>query len=181
MKENYSGQLPYNEIMVDDQIVLRQLSPNEADIFFQLVDNDREHFRKWLPWIDSTTSPNDSLDFINSTIQKRRDGEEYGFAIVVRGEIVGHISLMNVKDANEPEIGYWIASHKSGQGITTRAGSALTDFGFNNLGLKTIIIKTNPNNIPSNKVAEKLGYELTRQYNDDVDGPTNVWTLNKPE
>jgi len=181
MREIYSEQLPYNEIMVDDQIILRQLSHSEADVLFQLVDNNREHLGKWLPWVDSTTSPEDSLDFINSTIQKRRDGEEYGFAVVVDNEPNGHMSLMHIKDDDEPEIGYWIASHMSGQGITTRAGSALTDFGFYNLGLKRIIIKADPENTASNKVAEKLGYELARQYNDDVDGPTNVWTLNRPE
>jgi len=181
MREIYSEQLPYTEIIIDDQITLRQLSHSEADVFFQLVDNDRGYLRKWLPWVDSTKSSKDSLDFINSTIQKRRDGEEYGFAVVVDDEPVGHMSLMHVNDGNEPEIGAWIASHMSGQGITTRAGSALSDFGFYNLGLKRIIIKADPENTASNKVAEKLGYELTRQYDDDVDGPTNVWTLNRPD
>jgi ribosomal-protein-serine acetyltransferase len=83
MREIYSEQLPYNEIIIDDQITLRQLSHSEADVFFQLVDNNREHLGKWLPWVDSTKSPEDSLDFINRTIHKRRDGEEYGFAVVV--------------------------------------------------------------------------------------------------
>ncbi|MEI7674527.1 MAG: GNAT family N-acetyltransferase [bacterium] len=181
MREIYSEQLPYTEIIIDDQITLRQLSHSEADVFFQLVDNDRGYLRKWLPWVDSTKNSKDSLDFINSVIQKRRAGEEYGFAVVVDDKPVGHISLMHIKDGSEPEIGYWIASKMSGKGITSKAGIALTDFGFYNLGLKRIIIKADPENTASNKVAEKLGYELTRQYDDDVDGPTNVWTLNRPD
>lgn len=172
--------LPYAEIRVDDQLTLRQLQLTEASRLFELVDKDREYLREWLPWVDSTLSPSDSEIFIAETIQKRKEGKEFGYAIVVDGEPVGHISLMHTKDEHDPEIGYWIASSLSGKGITTRAGQALTNFGFNTLGLKKIIIKADPNNNGSNKIAEKLGYKLIGQEQDDRMGLANVWSLDKP-
>ena len=179
MTEILYDELPYAEIKVDDHLKLRQLHLDESEKLFKLVDDDREYLQKWLPWVDNTKSPQDSERFISETIQKRKDETEFGYAIVVEGNPVGHISLMHIKDQSDPEIGYWIASRMSGKGISTRAGQALTDFGFNILGLEKILIKADPNNMGSNKIAQKLGYKLIRQEHDDRIGLSNVWSLDK--
>jgi len=181
MTERLYDDVPYAEIKVDDQLTLRQLRLDESAQLYKLIDDDRDYLKKWLPWVDSTQSPEDSEKFISETLEKRNNGTEFGYAIVVDGELVGHISLMHVKDDIDPEIGYWIASKMSGRGITTKAGQALTNFGFNNLGLRKIVIKADPNNIGSNRIAEKLGYKLTGQEQDDRIGLSNVWSLDRSE
>jgi len=181
MTEKYFDELPHSEIKVDEQLTLRQLHLDEAEQLFKLIDKDRDYLKKWLPWVDSTESPKDSEQFISDNIQKSQDGTEYGYGIVVDGELTGHISLMHINDGSDPEIGCWIASSMSGQGISTKAGRALTEFGFNTLGLGKIIIKADPKNIGSNKIAEKLGYKLIRQEHDDRIGNANVYSLDRSE
>ena len=179
MSELYEQPLPYEIINVDDHITLRQLKLNEADELFNLVDGNRHYLAEWLPWVDDTKSPADSEAFISSTLQKRQNGSEYGYGIIVDGKTVGHTSLMHVNDGIDPEIGYWISSDMSGQGITTKVADALTKFGFNNLSLNKIVIKADPKNTASNKVAEKLGYSLISQETDPRIGLANVWALNR--
>lgn len=178
MTEIMKNGLPYESIQIDSSLHLRQLDLEDAEHVFSTVDANREYLSKWLPWVDSTKSVQDSREFISKTIEKRKAGAEYGYAIVADGLPVGHISLMHLTDGEEPEIGYWVASSASGKGITTKATKALTDFGFNTLNLTKIIIKADPDNLPSNRVAEKLGYKIERIDNADtrINNPANVWS-----
>lgn len=70
---------------------------------------------------------------------------------------------MHIKDQKEPEIGYWLDRQYTRQGIMTKAVIALTQFGLETLKLPKIIIMAHPDNIASNKVAEKCGYKLDGQ------------------
>ena len=169
--------LPHTEIKIDDHLSLRQVKLEEAEELFNIVDRDREYLGEWLPWPKFTNTVDDQRDFIAKTIQQRINGEQYGYGIILDGCIVGHISLMHLSDGQDPEIGYWIAQNASGKGITTRAAQALTDFGFNVLGLDRIVIKADTKNTGSNRVAEKIGYKLDRTEHDDRIGMANIWLL----
>lgn len=179
MIEKLDNPLPCDEMQIDGQLTLRQVRPDEANKLFEIIDKDREYLGKWLPFPAFTNTAQDSTDFINDTIQKKIGGSTYGFGIVLNGELVGHTSLMHTNDGQDPEIGYWIASKASGKGIVTRTTSALTNFGFNELGFKKIIIKVDTKNIGSNRVAEKLGYKLDRTEHDDRIGLVNIWVLER--
>ena len=165
-----------SEIDIEPGLLLRQLDVTQADKLFELIEQDREYLKKWLPWPDFTHSAEDSKTYIESVIQKRKNGEEYGFGVELDGNLVGHIGLMHLKDDKEPEIGYWVASNTTGKGITTKATIALTQFGLDKLKLKKIIIRAHTDNFGSNKVAEKSGYKLSCQTKGE-DGPLNVWEL----
>ena len=84
---------------------------------------------------------------------------------------------MHLTDGKDPEIGYWIDSNISGLGITSKAAGVLSEFGFETLGLSRIVIKAEPDNTASNKIAKKLGYELETTALDDAAGVMfNVWS-----
>lgn len=176
MYELNNDTIPYGELSVNEDVSLRQLDGSEASVLFSLVNQNRDYLRHWLPWVDSTHSPSDSKAFITETLRKRREGSEYGYAIIFEGKPVGHMSLMHVTDGKDPEIGYWISADVSGRGIVKSATDTLTDFGLDTLGLKKIVIKAEPDNIASNKVAEKLDYELSGvEASEHTGRPVNVW------
>lgn len=85
---------------------------------------------------------------------------------------------MHVKDDHVAEIGYWITSNAAGKGITTRAAARLSRFGFETLGLERVIIRADPGNIGSNKVAENIGYKFVGKVLDE-DTLLNVWEMTK--
>lgn len=181
MTESLDRKLPYLELHIDDRLSLRQLRLDEAETVFSVVDRNRAYLSQWLPWVEATKSPRDSEEFINEMISKRATASEYGYGIFVNGKFAGHTSLMHTADDQQPEIGYWVASEVAGQGVATKAAKALTDFGFEKLGLGKIVIKADPKNIASNKVAEKLGYKPGRQEHIGGIGLANVWEIERPQ
>lgn len=58
------------------------------------------------------------------------------------------------------ETGYWIRKSCSGKGYMTEAINALTQYAFNQLGVKRLAITCDVDNIRSKKIPERLGYTL---------------------
>lgn len=179
MSEKKLSQLPHIELPVDEHTTLRQVQASQAEELFDLVDRNRDYLAKWLPWVDDTRNPADSRYFIEKMLDHRQSGTEYGYGIYHEGALVGHISLMHINDGKDPEIGYWVAEGISGRGIASRSAEVLTDFGLKSLGLDHIVIKADPKNLASNKVAENIGYKLHSQAEDERTGSiVNVWRVN---
>lgn len=67
------------------------------------------------------------------------------------------------------EIGYWIHTAKSGQGLMREAIQAHIDYAFHRLGIKKITITCDPDNSRSRNIPEKLGFILeTIIHNDRI-------------
>ena len=166
----------YEQLLVDEAISLKAVSQNEAAQLFAITDQNREHLSSFLPWVNNVNKVEDSLDFIRTMQNRRAQGVEYGFGVRYNNELVGHVSLMHINDGNVPEIGYWITKNFAGKGITTKVTAALTEFGFNELGIEKIILRINPNNIVSSKVAQANGYTISGQDVGDLGETLNVWS-----
>jgi ribosomal-protein-serine acetyltransferase len=180
MKEKIPS-FSHESLPVDESVSLRALAPEDAEALFDLVVDNREYLAKFLPWANDVRTVNDSREFIAGTANQRVSGEEFGFGIIADGAVVGHASLMHLKDGKVPEIGYWIAESHSGKGIVTKSAEALTKFGLDTLGLDRVIIRARPDNMGSNAIPEKLGYKFEGVVEDEVgvDGVHNVWTKAK--
>jgi ribosomal-protein-alanine N-acetyltransferase len=55
-------------------------------------------------------------------------------------------------------MGYWVDRRFAGRGIMPAAVAMATDHAFNELGLHRIEINIRPENLPSRRVVEKLGF-----------------------
>ena len=58
------------------------------------------------------------------------------------------------------ELGYWLRSAKTGNGIMTEAVNALTRYAFEIVGAKRLEIQCDKENVKSRAVPERLGYKL---------------------
>lgn len=171
--------MSYEDIPVNEQTRLIQLRPYQAARLFELTENNREYLGEFLPWPKFVKTVDDSRKHIEETLEKRTQDTTYTYGIEYRGEIVGDISLRNLNDTQKtPEIGYWIAPDYAGKGLTTKSVQALTNLGLSSLGLSKIIIRANPQNGASNKVAEKAGYV---QIGTEIehDKPLNIWSIER--
>jgi len=171
--------MSYEDIPVNKQTRLIQLQPYQAARLFELTENNREYLGEFLPWPKFVKTVDDSRKHIEETLEKRAQDTTYTYGIVHEGEVVGDISLRNLNDTQKtPEIGYWIAPEYAGKGLTTKSVQALTKLGLSSLGLNKIIIRANPQNGASNKVAEKAGYV---QIGTEIehDKPLNIWSIER--
>ena len=175
----YDSSMSYEDIPVDEQTRLVQLQPDQADKLFELTDKNRDYLGEFLPWPPFVNVVEDSRKHIEETLEKRAQDVAYTYGIEYEGEIVGDISLRNLNDTEKtPEIGYWISPNFAGKGLTTKSVQALTDLGLSSLGLGKIVIRANPDNGASNKVAEKAGYTQVGTEIDN-DEPLNVWAIER--
>ncbi|MEO7505553.1 MAG: GNAT family protein [Sphingomicrobium sp.] len=95
--------------------------------------------------------------------------------IVVGGEIVGLVSLMDEPNAaREAEIGYGVAPSRWGEGWATRAVTALLPI-LTERGLAAVLASTSVDNPDSQRVLERNGFAQAGTRIDDEDGPLILW------
>ena len=83
---------------------------------------------------------------------------EVGFAVDVKGDVVGGIGLWNMRNGRA-EIGYWLARKFWNRGIMTAAVRAITRYGFGELKLRHIYASVFVVNRASARVLEKAGFK----------------------
>ena len=141
---------------LDDHVVVRTLTVDDAHTVFALVDTNREHLRPWMPWEPMTKSSADTLVYITHSLESEYDVE--GNGIFVDGAFAGGMG-MRIDPLNDVgEIGYWIGKAFEGRGLITRATKRFVDYGFDERGLHRIEIKAASTNRRSRAVAERLGF-----------------------
>jgi len=141
---------------LDEHVVIRALTHDDAPTVFALIDVNREHLRPWMPWEPMTKSPADTRAFIERSREAEHDVE--GNGIWVDGVFAGSIG-MRIDPLNDVgEIGYWLGSAFEGRGLITRSARRLIEHGFGERGLNRIEIKAAPTNSRSRAVPERLGF-----------------------
>jgi RimJ/RimL family protein N-acetyltransferase len=138
---------------VNGDLLLRPWA--EGDVPF-LVDacNDPE-ITRWIPVIPTPYTEEDALAFVRGDAP---GSPEHSFAITVDGSPVGAIGMGLNAHGYRGTIGYWIAAPARGNGICTRALRRLSRWGLDDLELVRLELITDPDNVASQRVAEKAGY-----------------------
>ena len=146
-------------IPIDSSLALRQVTEDDAEPIFRLINASRVHLNAWLPFVKNTKGSHDTLAYIQSTL---RDGPKcLVCSIVENGQIVGMCGFNEISEANKSaSMGYWIGVPFRGRGIMERAVNALVDFGFSQIGLNRIAISCATGNFRSANVAVKCGFLL---------------------
>jgi len=134
----------------------------------ELIDN-RSWLRQW-----EATNPHGPLSFdvrssIRSLQANARAGLGLPYAIDFRGEFAGQLNVSSITygSLGSATIGYWIAERFAGHDVTPTAVALATDHCFFGLGLHRMEICIRPENGPSLRVVEKLGFRyegLRRRY-----------------
>src|SRR5690625_191470 len=109
-------------LQVNERISLRMMSARDTHALFKITNQSRSYLKKWLPWLESIQSEEDSLEFIKSSlyIYNNRNGITAG--VFVQNELVGVVSYNNLDFKNKiGTVGYWLAEDKQGKGIITQS------------------------------------------------------------
>jgi ribosomal-protein-serine acetyltransferase len=139
---------------------LRLLEESDADELFAVIDANRDHLGRWMPWVEGERKPEDVLPFIRATRKQIADNDGLQTAIIdAAGKIVGMVGFHGVDWPNrKTSIGYWLARDQQGRGTMTHAVRALVDFALETWTLNRVTIQAAVDNAPSRAVAERLGF-----------------------
>ena len=150
-----------NFLDVGEGLTLRAPRIEDSSDLFLQVDRNRDHLRKWLPWLDNTQTVADEAGFIQMSIDERAKGSGALWLIFSDSELVGTIGLNWVDSQNQGcGIGYWLASEFNGHGIITRCCRRLINHVFEDVGMRRCVLEAAVDNTASRAVAERLGMRL---------------------
>ncbi|MEU0153409.1 GNAT family N-acetyltransferase [Micromonospora fulviviridis] len=155
-------------MLVDGPVVLRPYRRSDALAWSEI----RRANRAWLsPWEshvpgswDETNSPA-AFRFVHADQRKSaRTGDGMPFAVCLRenGEerLVGHVNVGSIvrRAFCSGYVGYWVDSRVAGRGVIPTAVALAVDHAFGPGGLHRIEVNIRPENQPSRRVVEKLGF-----------------------
>jgi RimJ/RimL family protein N-acetyltransferase len=146
--------------IADSVLLLRYWSEDDLLAIVQAMQ-DPEIVR-WIQHIPVPYGGANGRQFLELVESEREAGRAVHLAVedVVSNEIVGGIALTHI-DCTEgtAEIGYWVSRTRRRQGIATRATQLMAGWAFNDLRLERLSLFTDPDNTPSQRVAERSGFQ----------------------
>lgn len=146
-------------IPIRENLHLELIQENHAEPIFRMVNENRNHLRLWLSFVDAMQEPAFAKAFVKGSIQRNLGGQEFAFVMIHQGQMVGRIGVYKL-DAfhRQGEIGYWLIESAQGQGMMQDACRALNRFCFDQLGLNRLEIRCGTENIRSQRIPESLGF-----------------------
>jgi len=145
-------------------VVLRRLTPDDADAVATAATESLEHLAPWMPWATpegtSLAAQRDRLLGPDASWTST-SGYEYGI-FLPDGALVGGCGLHRRIGPSALEIGYWVHVAHTGAGIATTCAGALTAVGFALRGIERMEIHCDEANAASAAIPRKLGYRLDR-------------------
>ncbi len=146
------------ELQVADGLQLRQLTADDAEAMFRLVDDNRPHLSRFGEQIA------DKYPTVNCVRDSLSDAGRWRFGIWAnctgRPALAGVISLLPVPDTQLHEVGYWLGAEHTGQGYARRSLSRLAEQLFKEDRTKGLLAYVAVGNTASVEVVRAADFKL---------------------
>ena len=149
-------------ILETERLLLRELLLRDVDALAAVL-SDPETMRYYPAALDRAGV----TAWIERNRRRYRDDGHGLWAMVLKssGEVIGDCGLARqvVDEVDEIEIGYHVRRDLWGQGFAPEAAAGCRDYGFEKLRVGRLISLIRPENLPSQRVAEKVGLSLWKE------------------
>ena len=159
----------YVPSLSDGAVGIRPIRLRDARALEKELMENRGWLRQW-----EATNPHgpavfDTRASIRSLQATSRAGHGLPFVLEYDGELAGQLNVSSITYGSlaSATIGYWVAKRFAGKGVTPTGVALATDYCFFQLGLHRMEICIRPENAPSLRVVQKLGFRyegLRRRY-----------------
>ena len=151
----------YKSILLSDgKITLRPSLMSDAEPLYQAIFESIAEIRPWLTFAHEGYSIRETKDFLRERPTGWKKDTEYAFNIIDSGDgsITGGCGFSGIdKENGRANLGYWVRTSRTGEGIATSATLLLAKWGFMVVKLNRIEILASTGNKASQRVAEKAG------------------------
>ncbi len=146
-----------------DQFVISSLDVGKGEIFFDLIERNRNRLADFFPnTVAATTTLEKTLNYMNEVSEKIKNRSYFPFIIKeqLTDKYIGLVDFKNISwKIPKTEMGYFIDKNYQGRGIITQAGELSIDYIVKEYGIKKILCRISPLNEGSVKVARRLKFE----------------------
>jgi RimJ/RimL family protein N-acetyltransferase len=145
------------------QVALRAFRDSDVQRVAEACDDERTAF--WFWRLPSPYTLDDARAYLLGRVELCASGSGVGWAVVdpVTDQLLGNISLFDLKQGREAEIGFWTHPEARGRGVMTEACGlvvrhALTPSSDGGLGLLRLLAHAAEGNSASRRVIEANGF-----------------------
>ncbi|MDR8414422.1 GNAT family N-acetyltransferase [Nonomuraea sp. 3-1Str] len=149
-------------ISLADDVVMRPVAEDDAQALTDAYVRNRDHLRRWEPRRPDTfftlTGQSERLE---AQLQQCRDGRLMPWVLADGDRIVGCMNVSGIVYGafHSANLGYWLDAGYTGRGLATRAVAAVCRDADERLGLHRVEAATLLDNVASQRVLEKAGFE----------------------
>ncbi len=173
---------PDKIILETKRLILRYLSMEDLDELFQLY-RDPEIRRYFPEGVLTREETKEELEWHRNGHPKYPELGLWATVHKETGKFIGRCGLLpwEIDNKLEIEIAYLLDKSFWHQGLATEAAQGILKYGFEKLNLSRLICLIDPENIASQRVAERIGMTLERKV-DGIGGdnyPTLIYSISK--
>jgi RimJ/RimL family protein N-acetyltransferase len=174
----------YTYIFETKRLLLRRLVLDDLDQLFALY-RDPE-IRRYFP--EGVLNYEDTKEELEWFLNGHPKHPELGLWATIHketGKFIGRCGLLpwTIEGQSEVEIAYLLDKAFWKQGLATEAAAGILHYGFEQLNLSRLICMIDPENVASQRVAERIGMAFEKQV-DEYEGdklPFFIYSISKPE
>jgi ribosomal-protein-serine acetyltransferase len=173
--------------IVRGDLVVRAWQEVDADQLAQVITDNLDHLRPFMPWIahEPLTADARRARIAQWATDAASGGEEV-CGVFLDGVIVGGSGLHHRIGPGGLEIGYWVHKDYVRRGIATTAARLLTDEAFTRPSIDRVEIHHDEANVASSGVPKALGYTLIGAEPHAIEAPAEtgvhlIWRVTRAE
>ncbi|WP_111603653.1 GNAT family N-acetyltransferase [Streptomyces sp. Amel2xB2] len=153
-------------VLTDGAITLRPIKLRDQRAWREVNQRNREWLRPWeatIPPAPPGLTPPSRPSYRQMVRHLRAEaqgGRMLPFVVEYQGRLAGQLTVAGITWGSmcSGHIGYWVDRAVAGRGVMPTAVALATDHCFRTVGLHRIEICIRPENAPSRRVVEKLGF-----------------------
>jgi len=140
-------------------IRIRPYRPDDVERLYEAARESIPAMQPWMPWCHAGYTIDEARGWVEARPQEWDAGTEYSFVIEdADGGFLGGCGINQINPIHRSaNLGYWLRLSQRRNGITTSAVRLLVDWTFRETDIDRIEIVAAVGNIPSQRVAEKVG------------------------
>ncbi|MCG9678570.1 GNAT family N-acetyltransferase [Vibrio sp. Isolate23] len=151
--------------IITPRLVLKLIPQEDATKLADCVTSSPS-LHRWIDWCHAQFSTKEAERFILATRLNWVKSEAYGFGVYRRCDnaLIGMVAINELYHTfNMASLGYWLSDAYQKQGYAKEAFDSLVEFCFSQLKVTRIEVVCDPENKPSQKLAESCGaqYEVS--------------------
>ena len=157
-------------VLADGPVTLRPFRMRDASAWSEVRLANEAWLAPWEPVLPGSWAERHSVagfaPLLRALRRQCRDGTTMPFAVLYSGRFAGQITVANIirGSFNSAALGYWVDGRLAGRGICPTAVALVVDHCFTSGRLHRLEANVRPENLPSRRVVEKLGFRVEGQH-----------------
>lgn len=141
--------------------LLRPYDAGDLDQLVDVVNDNLEHLRPWMPWAQVPVTAESQSEFLASSAANWADGTDFVYGVFAGAVLLGSVGLHTRHGSGVLEIGYWVRASAQGRGLVTAATRVLAEVAASYAEVDRVAIYCDEANLRSAAVPRRLGFTLS--------------------